>query len=333
MGSSEPIGTVLVTGGGGFIGTRLVDGLIGRGYAVRCLVRSAPDRSPLRTRPVDLVRGDVTRRETLDSAVAGVDAVIHAAGMSWGSKRADFFRHNADGTAHLLDACATARGSVRRFVYVSSQAAAGPAGPARPAREDDPPRPVSTYGFSKLAAERHVARFSGRLPTVIVRPSAVYGPGDRAFLQYFRLARRGFLVDFGSGERHVSLCYVDDLVDGLVASLDSQGPSGSVYFLADSAPYPWRTVENAVGRLFNTRMRRLTIPAPLFWAAAWISQGYGTVTRKPIMLNRLRAADLLAREWCCDVSRAGEELGYAPTTSLTEGLQNAVRWYDENNWL
>ncbi|MDH3282517.1 MAG: NAD(P)-dependent oxidoreductase, partial [Gammaproteobacteria bacterium] len=246
--------TVLVTGGGGFIGSRLVRGLLDRGYAVRCLVRSEPEQSPLRHYPVELVRGDITRPETLPAAVSGVDSVIHAAGVSWGCRAADFFRHNADGTRNLLGACAAA-GGIRRFVHVSSQAAAGPAGPFRPAREDDPPRPVSVYGLSKLAAERHVTAFRAHLSCLIVRPSAVYGPGDRAFLQFFRLAQRGFLVDFGTGARHLSLCYVDDLVGGLIASLDSQKPAGSVYFMADPEPYAWRTVEDRVGDLLGVRAR------------------------------------------------------------------------------
>ncbi|MDH3640084.1 MAG: NAD-dependent epimerase/dehydratase family protein [Gammaproteobacteria bacterium] len=325
-------GTVLVTGGGGFIGSRLVRRLLEGGYAVRCLVRSEPEKSPLHHHSVELVKGDITRPDSLTAAVSGVDCVIHAAGMSWGSRAADFFRHNADGTQNLLRACVAA-GGIRRFVYVSSQAAAGPAGPTRPAREDDPPRPLSVYGLSKLAAERHVAAFCAQLSTLIVRPSAVYGPGDRAFLQFFRLARRGFLVDFGTGERHLSLCYVDDLVGGLIASLDSQGPSGSVYFMADPEPYPWRAVEETVGGLLGVRARRITVPTSLFKAVGMIGQVYGVATGRPVLLNRLRAADLLEHDWCCDVSSAQRKLGYAPEINLLEGLRNAVRWYQENNLL
>jgi nucleoside-diphosphate-sugar epimerase len=325
--------TDLVTGASGFIGSHLVEALLAQGRSVRCLVRDRRRLRWLQGLPVEIIEGDCARPDTLDVVAGGVERVFHVAGATWAATAAEFYRQNATGTLNLLQACAAAAPGLERFVLVSSQAASGPATAGRAVREHDPPRPISVYGESKLAAERYVRQFSARLPVTILRPSAVYGPRDRSFLGYFRLVRRGFLLEFGAGERHLSLCHVTDLVAGILRAADSQPASGSVYFVADSEPYSWREVEQVLCDTLGVDARRLTLPRWLLHALGALGQGVGAVSRVPVQLNRARAAELLERRWTCDTGLARRELGYASKTTLRAGLQQSVRWYEQQNWL
>jgi len=324
--------TVLVTGGTGFIGSHVVEALLGRGERVRCLVRSRRSLRWLAGLDVEIVTGDCTKPETLRPVVAGVDRVIHLAGTTFAPTEAAFFAYNATGTRNLLEACLAA-GGVGRFVMVSSQAAAGPGTRARPTRETDEPRPLTVYGRSKLAAEKHCLDVAGRLSVGILRPSAVYGPRDTAFLPYFRLVKRGFLIELGAGKREISLCYVNDLVAGIVGVADSHIESGSVYFIADSRPYSWDYVEELLCAEWGVKGRRIVVPGLVLKTAGVIGQAYGALTRKAVSINRARAAELLEKNWVCDSTAAQRDLGFSPGINLENGLHMAVRWYEQNNWL
>lgn len=323
---------ILVTGGTGFIGSHVVEALVARNERVRCLVRSARRVRWLEGLDVDVVEGDCTRPETLAPALRGVDRVVHAAGATFAPSEAAFFRFNAQGTRSLIDACLTS-GQVERFVFLSSQAAAGPGTRERPARENDAPRPLSPYGRSKLAAERYCLDAADRLTVAILRPSAVYGPRDKGFLPYFRLARRGFLIEFGAGEREISLCFVNDLVKGVVSVIDSHLASGSVYFVADSEPYSWAAVEKLLCAVWGIAGRRIVVPGVMLKAAGRVGQVYGAVTGRPVPLNRARAAEMLEKHWVCDTSAAQGDLAFCPEINLQNGLKKTVRWYEQNNWL
>lgn len=324
--------TTLVTGGTGFIGSHVVEALLARGETVRCLVRSPRRLRWLAGLGVDIVVGDCTRPETLGPAVAGVNRVIHLAGTTFALTEAAFFSCNAAATKALLDACQAA-GGVERFVMISSQAAAGPGTRDNPAREADPPRPLTPYGRSKLAAERHCLEAADRLSVCILRPSAVYGPRDTAFLPYFRLVKRGFLLEFGPGEREISLCFVNDLAEGIVTGADSHLESGSVYFVADSEPYSWGFVEKLLCAQWGVRGRRIVVPGVVLKTAGVIGQAYGALRRKAVSINRVRAAEILEKHWVCDTTAVRRELGYSPEITLENGLHKAVRWYEQNNWL
>jgi len=181
---------VLVTGGSGFIGSHLVEILLAQGHAVRCLLRDPGRPRWLAGLPVEIQRGDCTDPASLISAVQGVEQVFHLAGVTRARRRRDYFLHNLRGTGNLLRACATADNPPRRFVFLSSQAAAGPSRDGRPLTEDDAPAPLTAYGLSKLAAEKAVLGYAHRLPTVVLRPSTVYGPRDRDFLEYLQWVHR-----------------------------------------------------------------------------------------------------------------------------------------------
>ena len=324
----------LVTGGTGFIGSHLVDTLLSEGVKVRCLVRSRQNLRWLKGKDIELIDGDCTAAATLDDAVKDMDLVFHAAGALWAVREEDYFRHNVEGTKNVLAACKRSCPGLRRFIQVSSQAAAGPSPTDKAISESDPANPITPYGASKLAAEKAVLACKEYFPVVILRPCAVYGPRDTGFLAYFRLVQRGFLVEFGpEKDRTTSLCHVNDVVRGVIGAADSQVASGSVYFLADSQPYAWLEVEGTLERLLGVKAKRLKIPSWILILLGTLGQVYGRITGKSVMLNRARVAELMAQHWGCDASRARREFDFTPEINLNDGLLDVIRWYKKEQWL
>lgn len=325
----------LVTGGTGFIGSHLVETLLSRGVKVRCLVRSADRLRWLKGADVEIVEGDCLDSRGLDDAVRGVDLVFHAAGVLWGANDEEFYRGNVQGTRNMIDAFSRADPGPGRFVLISSQAAAGPGAGDEPLNESAAPAPITAYGKSKLEAEQMVSDYKSQFSVVVVRPCAVYGPRDTAFLAYFRIVRRGFLLEFGAGvDRIVSMCHVSDVVQGIIqAGYSRSAGTGSVYFLADPEPYPWREVESIIEQAMGIRARRLNIPLWLLHGLGALGQEYGRVTGKSVMLNRSRVAELTARQWGCDTGKARCELGFVPVMNLNDGIRDVVRWYKKEQWL
>src|SRR5437773_2743613 len=183
---SPPARRVAVTGATGFIGRHLVADLVNRGVDVRAIVR--PRSAHAAPRGAAIVQADLDAA-ALSAAFAGVDAVVHLAAVVATTREHEYVTVNVGGT-RAVAAAALAAGA--RLIYVSSLAAAGSAPPGAPRREEDPPQPLTPYGHSKLEGERHLAAIEG-LRYTILRPSVVYGPGDRALLPLFRFARRGLL--------------------------------------------------------------------------------------------------------------------------------------------
>jgi len=329
------VAIALITGGTGFIGSHLVEALLARGEKVRCLVRSPDKLRWLSGRDVEIVTGDCLHPQSLVEAVRGVDHVYHAAGVLWSANEEAYLRGNVQGTRNLIEACDRACPGLARFVLVSSQAAAGPGTGSGPRTESDAPAPITTYGKSKLLAEQVVLDYKTRISAVVVRPCAVYGPRDTAFLAYFRIVHRGFLIEFGGGEdRIVSLCHVSDVVGGIIRAAHAvSAASGSVYFLADPKPYSWREVESIIEQAMGIRAKRLRIPVWLLYGLGMLGQGYGRATGKSVMLNRSRVAEMTARRWDCDAGKARRELEFAPVMNLNDGLRDVVRWYKKEQWL
>ena len=167
---------------------------------------------------------------SLDAALRGVTHVIHCAGCTKALRPSEFHTVNHAGTRNVVEAVNRQPGQIQRFVHVSSLAAGGPATAVRPAREDDPPRPVSEYGRSKLAGEEEVRR-AGKAEHVIVRPPAVYGPRDEAFLPLFQAVKAHLLPSFGGGRQALSLVYVKDLAEAIVTCLTHPSAGGKIFYV------------------------------------------------------------------------------------------------------
>ena len=258
--------TLVLTGATGFIGGRLVLKLRGEGLVPRCLVRASSRTKELEAAGAELAVVNLETGEGLESALEGAEAVIHLAGAVRAWNAATFRVANVEATRHLVEAAN--RIGVRRFVLVSSQAAAGPSARGAALTEDLEPNPVGLYGMSKLAAERVLAEVaSPELDWSIVRPSIVYGPRDRDVFELFRSCKRGLGVYVAPPRVEVSMVHVDDVLQ-LVMAAAERAPRGAVYFCSDGEAYTWRQIVEAIAVALRRKVLPLRVPPALLWPLA-----------------------------------------------------------------
>jgi len=314
------------------VGCHLVTHLLERGYRVRGLVRTTSDLSALTGLSIEIACGDVTEPDTLPAALDGVDLVFHVAGLTKSRDRAAYFQVNEEGSRALMEAC-HGRPALRRFIYVSSQAAAGPSGPNRSRREEDPPKPTGPYGESKLAGERACFQAAaGRIPLTVVRPAIVYGPWERDLLQLFKQARRG-IVPRIRGDSRVSLIHAADLAVLLERAGRSPVAEGKTYFAADHRSYWMREVIALMGEVLGRRVVQLPVPPAVLWPLAVVNEQLLARGRGIEALTRTRLKEFRERFWLLDTSRCRADLDWEPGRSLKEGLAETVRWYRGQGWL
>ena len=332
----------VVTGSRGFIGSHLVETLVAQGARVRCLVRtgSTPELAAVSGGAIEHHVVDYGDPRTLERSAAfdGADYVFHLAGVTKGVSQREFDAGNVAPTARLLDAIlARASSTLKRFVLVSSQAAAGPA-PAldRPRDELQVPEPLEEYGRSKLEAERLVvARSGGRpggIPFTIVRPSAVYGPRDRDFLNIFRQAKRGLGLYPASRDRYVSVIHVRDVVRGMLAAARAPEAAGRAYFLTAEPAVSWREIYGAVAQAVGRQISEFNVPQPLVDAAGFLGDIHAWVTGSPSLVTRQKVALSKADYWVCSGERARRDFGFRAAIGLREGMKETYRWYVEHGW-
>ena len=305
---------VAITGATGFIGGRLTSALIEAGYDVRALTRRAPPREVAQS--VSWVQGALDDEASLRGLVKDVAFVVHVAGAIKARNRAEFLSVNADGTRRLA-AAAAAQPVPPRFIHLSSIAARAPT--------------LSTYAASKRASEHALHSFSVLRP-VILRPPAVYGPGDLETLRIFQMAANGFVVAPAANGAKFSLVHVEDVTRAILAALRlSDAPARPIEFDDGRAGgYSWPELVAAAGAALNKTPRLVRIPSPLVYAAGLGGSITGLLTGRPNVLSWDKVGELLHPDWVA----AGDPLpGYNPLWNIEKGFKDAVTWYQSRGLL
>lgn len=297
-----------VTGGTGFVGSHFLDVALGAGHEVHALTRRPQEPRPGLT----WVEGSLADSESLHRLVENADVTVHVAGVINPRDPGDFQRGNVDGTLAML-AASTAAG-VTRFVDVSSLAAREPK--------------LSRYGASKARAE-DLVEGSG-LDWVIVRPPAVYGPGDRETLELFRMAKLRLMLLPAGGR--VSLLHVDDLARLLLALAEAEAIAGATFEPDDGRPNGWthRQFADAIGDAVGRRHLSLSLPKGMIQLAAVADQ---LVRRERAKLSPDRAAYFSHRDWVANPERKPPPDLWQPEIDSREGLAETARWYRSHGWL
>lgn len=321
----RPPDGILVTGGTGFIGRHLCRRLTENGYSVRVLSR----RSAAMGRGdagVEIVPGDVGDRESVLRAMEGAQGVFHLASLLGAAPvdRGRFLEVNARGTENVLSAAR--RAGVRRFVHVSSVGVLGSIqGP--PAGEDAPYHPEDIYELSKQQGEEIARRFAAEGdPVVIVRPTWVYGPGDRRTLKLMRAIQKRYFFFVGDGRTLEHPIFVEDLVEGMGRCLTAGLKAGEILTLGGAQIVPIRELCEVIADSLGVRLRRVHVPRqPLRFAAGLLEDAF-RFFKSEAPLTRAKV-DFFFKPRAYDVSKAARLIGFTARVPLEEGIPRTVAWY------
>ncbi|HEY4388106.1 MAG TPA: NAD-dependent epimerase/dehydratase family protein [Ktedonobacteraceae bacterium] len=322
---------ILVTGAAGLLGSHVAELALERGDAVRVLVLPGEDVSWLAEAGVEVCRGDLTDRSSLETAVAGVDRVLHCAARMgpWGSG-VEHVQVNVYGTQFLVEAALAA--GVQRFVHVSSIDVHGLV-----VGKDgiDETAPYGTerdhYCRSKIAGERvcqELIKDKGA-PISIVRPGLIYGPRDtNSFARFARMIEQGKMVIFGPGHNSLPMIYVRDVARGVLQAGDSEQALGRAYLLTSDEPITQSDYFNAIARELGVPPPRLHVPYKLALALGSASEMVGHLMRRkqPPPFMRFGMTQIGGENRFL-IDRARRDLGFSPQISLAEGVRHSVAWY------
>ncbi|MBI5073877.1 MAG: NAD-dependent epimerase/dehydratase family protein [Nitrospirae bacterium] len=317
----------LVTGATGFIGSFLVEALSRKGYDVTCLVRKTSNIKWLRHLTLQYLYADLDDTDSYAENLGGFAYIFHLAGLTKADTAKDFYHANAECTQKLITATAEKNPALKRFLHVSSLAAAGPSLDSRPLLEDLPACPVSVYGKSKLEGEKAVLSLKGQLPVTIIRPPAVYGPRDTDFFLVFKAVQNRLFPYWGRSS--YSLIYVEDLVQGMILAAEKEVAAEKIYYLADSRIYTNDEVLAAVSSALGRKAFRLRLPRSVLPIIAALLQKI----RKKGIINPDKIQEIRYPHWTCDPARAMKELGFYVETPLGEGFKKTADWYRKEKWL
>jgi dihydroflavonol-4-reductase len=324
---------VFITGATGFIGSHLADSLLKKNYSVKCLIRKTSNTRWLNDKGVEFVYGDLFSNDVLAEAVKDVDYVYHIAGVTFGKKKEDYYRGNSEATKNFIDVVYRSNPGLRKFVFVSSQTAVGPSYDGIPVDETTECRPITTYGRSKLEAEKEVTAYFDKMKCTIVRAPAVYGPRDAAIYEYFKAMSRGLQALVGLGTKKVSLINSFDLVDGIILAGESEKAVSNIYFISSEKFYTWREIGKLTSRLMNKRTVPVKVPHLVVYTVGAFAQFFSLFSSKPAILNLEKCRDLTRKYWICSAQKAMNELGFREKLGLEQGLKMTIDWYRENGWI
>lgn len=325
---------VLVTGATGFIGSHLVDALVFEKRKVRCLVRRQSNDSHLKKIGAEIFYGDLTDFNSLKGIDREVETVYHLAAIARPMCIVDemYFKVNVEGTKNLLEIFKDI--PLKKSIYMSSISAVGPSLDREPVNENTWPHPIDVYGQSKLAAEKLVLDFIKKynLPIVILRPPMVFGPRDSEMLKLFKIVKTKFFPICGSENGHFDFCYVGNLVKACLLA-EEKGRVGEIYHVSNERAYTLREILGAISKAERIKLSPFCLPNSLMSFAGLLIESLGKILGFHPSFSRDTVRWMSTDFWVSDISKIKKELNYQPEYSLDEGIQETVRWYQENNFL
>jgi nucleoside-diphosphate-sugar epimerase len=325
-----------ITGGTGFIGSRLAIKSLEQGHSVEVLgqVSNAAElenQEMLKDRGINATLGSVTEREQLFGLVQGCDIVFHLAAAQHEANVPDqhFWDVNVEGTRNVLEVSVEAK--IKRFVQGSTIGVYGSA-LAGEIDEASSISPDNIYGVTKYEGERLALSFADKIPISIVRISETYGPGDRRLLKLFKAIKKNVFFMIGKGDNKHQLIYVDDLIEGMYLAATAEQAVGEIFVLAGKEVLSTQEMVDSIAKQLGTSIRRSHAPLGPFLIAATIMEK----TLRPLGIQpplHRRRLDFFRKSFFFSQDKSLKILGFQPKTGFAEGIAETARWYKEQGYL
>jgi nucleoside-diphosphate-sugar epimerase len=325
---------IMETGGTGFTGSHLVRRLLAKGYEVVVVDnQEGLFYKALQESGATIALGSITDKALIEQMFSGCEVVYHlaAAFRQLNVPNQYYWDVNVEGTRSLVEAAQ--RFGVRRFIYCSTQGVHGHI-QHPPGNEHSPIAPEDYYQLTKYEGEQVVREYVTKgLDAVIIRPTAIYGPGDPGrFLILFRLVKRGSFLMFGNGRTFYHPVYIDNLVDAFELALEKEGIQGQTYIIGDEHYYALNDLVQHVAMAMGVPLRIRYLPFWPLWTAALACEAVCKPLRLSPPLFR-RRVDWFRQVRAFSIEKARKELDYQPKVGLKEGLAATDRWYQEQGYL
>jgi nucleoside-diphosphate-sugar epimerase len=308
---------ILITGSTGFVGVNAAKTLAKK-HKVFALIRSVNKAEPLLdNKHISIIRGDILDFNSLKSAMDGVDAVLHIAGLIKSHNVDNLYLINKQGSLNVAEAAKAA--NIENIVYISSLAARGPS---------EINQPVSHYGYSKRYGEYEFIKRFAQKNLKILRPPVIYGPYEKEFFTLFKMAKLGIFPVLK--DRRCSFVHIEDLVWAIDRLIELKVDGVKIYHISDGKSYSWDEVANyifnAVGRKSGFKLNMNYKRAKLI---AYLT--YFLKDKAPFTFDKIN--EIKALSWSCGYEDLSHDIGFSPKYTIEKGFKQTYEWYVGNGWI
>ena len=321
---------VLLTGATGFVGSHIIEELISNNNIVIALVRKTSDLKWIKDYPVQFEQCSLNDEEKLAEIISNVDIVVHCAGVVTALNWDDYYNTNVLGTKNIVNVVIKNKKKIKKFIYISSQAAMGPSSSETPKSLTEKENPVSNYGKSKLLAEQEVKKLKDIIPYTIIRPASVYGPRDKDIFIFFNLVKH-HLRPNTYNKHFIQLVFVKDIAKVISLSLDNKDTNNKTYYLCDGSIYSWKDVATTIAKSNNIKTIPVILFDFIFKIVAFFYEIIAKITKKPQVLSKEKIIEMLQVYWTADNSDVIKDTGFT-FEKLENGAKITYNWYLENRY-
>ncbi len=321
---------ILITGATGFVGSHIVSELLSQGYDVTAIVRKTSKLDNLKDCKINYEYVSLDDEESLVKLLSEFDVIVHCAGIVRALNWDNYEKTNVIGTRNLVNAAIKNKDTLKKFIYISSQAAMGPSTTQVPKSLSEKENPVSLYGKSKLMAEQEVKKLSGQIPYTILRPASVYGPRDKDIFIFFNLVKH-HLKPQTFNKRFIQLIFVKDIAEVIYKIINNTKTDNKTYYLSDGNIYTWKSVAETIAKANNIKTVPIMLFDFIFKTTANIYETVAKFTKKPQVLSREKITEMLQTYWTADNSEIIKDTGIE-FKKLEIGAKITYNWYLENKY-
>lgn len=335
MNNTIPQGTkVMVTGATGYTGKVLVRKLIEQGLAVNAIARNSSNIIPFEGMPITWFRGEVYDEETVISAMQDVEYVFHvAAAFREPKSNKQDYRNVHLVSTQLIVKEAQKNPNFKRLVHVSTIGVHGHI-PNPPGNENSPFSPGDDYQLTKVEAEDWLKEFTTKqdFPYSIIRPAAIYGPGEKRLLKLFKMASGKIFPILGKGKCWYHMIHVEDLTNAMILAATEPKALGEAFIIGATNPIRLEDMAAIIAKEYKTKLRVLRLPIGPFFLMGDICEILCRPFKIEPPIYRRRVA-FYSKDRNFSTNKMQDVLGYTPLWSNEDGIIESARWYRDNNWL